>query len=280
MSQLPQTPHEAPSDAASRSSKLLEFATKNFALASATLAALGYLIGTVFLYSYLSFFDWHLIWLVEYSDVLKFGIVAFAFLSSFSFLFWAFADDAARLHKESGKTLLMVLIVLGSVLSINAATRIVHEYRTYKDPQYAFWVYVFFAQFAAFATVVLLTRSFMRLKTYSVSDAVGDAVMVLSTVAVLGATFAVWMRDMEGFEQDVTVNGQVLEKVGVVFVSTHHTVLYGNQLTTIVPTGAITRIQARPAVPRARYLVSGKGPIATDPSPSKKELDSQSSHSD
>jgi hypothetical protein len=102
--------------------------------------------------------------------------------------------------------------------------------------------------------------------------------MVLSTVSVLGLTFAVWVRDNDGFEQDVTVNGQLLERVGVVFVSPHHTVLYGNQLTTVVPTASISRIQARPSVSRARYPV--KEPAASQPPPSKKEPDSQTGHSD
>ena len=57
---------------------LVEFTTKNFAMVSGVTALVAYLIGTVFLYSYLSFFDWRLIWLVEYADVIKFGLVAFA----------------------------------------------------------------------------------------------------------------------------------------------------------------------------------------------------------
>jgi hypothetical protein len=53
----------------------------------ASLSAIGLfaaVVGsTLFLYAYLSVFDWRLIWIIDYSDIFKVGLVTLAVLSSF-----------------------------------------------------------------------------------------------------------------------------------------------------------------------------------------------------
>jgi hypothetical protein len=237
----------------SSSQNAVEFTTKNFALVSGTIALVAYLVGTVFLYSYLSFFDWRLIWLVEYADVIKFGLVAFACLSSFGTLFWIFGVDAARFRKEKGRTVGILIVMVGLILLATLVPRIWYEQRTFPEPQYAFWMLTFASIFATFTTIMVLSHTLSRFAQYSLVDGMGDAILVLTTASVLGLTLAVWVRDTDGFQQDVTVNNQIMEKVGVIFLSSHHTVLYANKLATIVPTGSITRIQERKPWPRVRY---------------------------
>jgi hypothetical protein len=62
----------------------MTFCTAHFAVLSAGSAALGVTGAYIFLYFYLREFDWHLIWLVEYTDVIKFGLVIISFLGGFS----------------------------------------------------------------------------------------------------------------------------------------------------------------------------------------------------
>jgi hypothetical protein len=237
----------------SSSRGFVEFTTKHFAMVSGVTALVAYLIGTVFLYSYLSFFDWRLIWLVEYADVIKFGLVAFACLSSFAALFWVFGFDATRMRKMEGRLVLILILTVGLILLPTLVLRLWYEHRTFPEPQYAFWTLTFGAVFVVFTTITILARSFSGFARYSGLDAIGDATLVLTTASVLGMTLAVWVRDVGGFEQDVTVNNHLLEKAGVIFVSPHHTVLYANSATIIIPTGSITRIQQRKSPPRVRY---------------------------
>jgi hypothetical protein len=61
---------------------IIEFASKHFILVSALTIVGGVLCATIFLYGYLLIFDWRLIWIIEYTDVLKVGLVAVAIVSS------------------------------------------------------------------------------------------------------------------------------------------------------------------------------------------------------
>jgi hypothetical protein len=65
-----------------RATQALEFLTEHFAVVSALAAVVVFLCTTVSLYSYLSTFDWRLIWVVEYSDVFKASLIALALISS------------------------------------------------------------------------------------------------------------------------------------------------------------------------------------------------------
>lgn len=57
---------------------LLAFATEHFLVLSAVLLVAAVAAGTFFLAGYLSVFDWRLIWVIEYADILKVGLVGLA----------------------------------------------------------------------------------------------------------------------------------------------------------------------------------------------------------
>jgi len=59
---------------------MFEFLQRNFALVSAGLFGVSVTTIVVLVFSYLSVFDWTLIWILEYSDVAKFLLLAIALL--------------------------------------------------------------------------------------------------------------------------------------------------------------------------------------------------------
>lgn len=69
----PPSGQEAPDISAS---PILGAIKANFAIVSGVAIAFGVALSTLFLFSYLSVFDWHLIWFVQYVDVISFGLVA------------------------------------------------------------------------------------------------------------------------------------------------------------------------------------------------------------
>ena len=74
----------APAEPAAQ--KLLSFITAHFAVFSLLGLVVIVLCSTLFVYGYLSAFDSQLIWIIEYTDILKFGLVALALISSAIFL--------------------------------------------------------------------------------------------------------------------------------------------------------------------------------------------------
>src|SRR5262245_55412720 len=70
----------APEEPAAR--RLLNFITAHFAVFSLLGLVVTVLCSTLIVYGYLSEFDSQLIWIIEYTDILKFGLVALALISS------------------------------------------------------------------------------------------------------------------------------------------------------------------------------------------------------
>jgi hypothetical protein len=72
---------------ADRAKLALEFVTKHFVVVSAIAVLAATALGMDFLYAYLVRFDWSLIWLVEYSDIFKVGLIVVGFLAGSAFGF-------------------------------------------------------------------------------------------------------------------------------------------------------------------------------------------------
>ena len=65
----------------------MENITKNFVALSAAVTIFSIALAMAFLLSYLSVFDWNLIWIIEYTDLLKFGAIGMVippFLTGFA----------------------------------------------------------------------------------------------------------------------------------------------------------------------------------------------------
>src|SRR5580700_3363648 len=62
-------------------SEILRAIKENFVVLSAAAAVIGITLATTFFGAYLSVFDWRLLWYVQYTDVLTFGVIAIGVIS-------------------------------------------------------------------------------------------------------------------------------------------------------------------------------------------------------
>jgi len=74
MSDATATPAPQPMVATITAGQILAYIKDNFVLISAATVLLGVTLSTMFLTAYLSVFDWHLLWFVQYS--VTFGLLA------------------------------------------------------------------------------------------------------------------------------------------------------------------------------------------------------------
>src|ERR1700753_3661436 len=120
----PEDPHDAATSVSPKSR--LDTVTKHFAVISTALTVTAVLSSTVFLYGYLSVFDWRLIWVIEYSDVLKFGLIVLAFLASFAGGYSVYVEDAyAFITQPERRSFLLKTITLFFFISF--ASRILAD---------------------------------------------------------------------------------------------------------------------------------------------------------
>ncbi len=83
-------------------SPILAVVTEHFLLFSA-LAIIGAVVfGTLFLGGYLGVFDWRLIWIIDYPDILKAGLVGTAAAASLVGIIGPVLESAYRMATERG----------------------------------------------------------------------------------------------------------------------------------------------------------------------------------
>jgi hypothetical protein len=101
-----------------------DFATKHFAVLSVAITVFGATMAIIFIAAYLRVFDWRIIWVIEYADVLKVGLIVVAVFSGFSYFIWSSVGHAIDLATQRERSwgwiwlfgLLAWLISLGGFL--------------------------------------------------------------------------------------------------------------------------------------------------------------------
>src|ERR1700736_2591178 len=104
---MPDEPSSAPNANAvdfrlRRIQEVIEFASKNFALLSVSIAIFSAVMAIIFIAAYLRVFDLRLIWIIEYPDILKIGLTVVALFSGFSWYIFSSSQDAINLTTKHG----------------------------------------------------------------------------------------------------------------------------------------------------------------------------------
>jgi hypothetical protein len=122
---------------------MIDFLSKNFALVSAAITVLSACMVMVFLFAYLSVFDWNLIWIVEYSDIIKFSLIGVAFMSgSAFFVFTIFANDHDWLIFDIKHSRTTIIAIFATQVLILAAY-LYYDIYVVSNPTIEYHIYVF-----------------------------------------------------------------------------------------------------------------------------------------
>jgi hypothetical protein len=103
--------------------QVMQFVRENFVLISAAAVLIGVALSATFLASYLSVFDWHLIFFVQYTDIVTVGLIAVGIISgSLTFLVSTVLviNNVVISEGRNRRTQIVVIVVLGiSALAFN-----------------------------------------------------------------------------------------------------------------------------------------------------------------
>jgi hypothetical protein len=218
----------------------LTFLSEHFALISALVFVVATLAAAVFMYAYVSVFDWRLIWLVEYSDVLKVGLVGVGVVSGFAGFVWSVASNISADTKRRG-----VPAIFGGVLwSISLTVALWTEYRS-DEPKYMLPILIHLCVIAVCIQSYIFVGSFKDITRVNAKHLLVNIFALVATVTLIGSTVGHWNRDTSGFKRDVSLKEGVLREVGLVMITSHHAVLYGNETVTVVPIADVTKIERK-----------------------------------
>jgi hypothetical protein len=222
-----------------RATQALEFLTEHFAVVSALAAVVVFLCTTVSLYSYLSTFDWRLIWVVEYSDVFKASFIALALISSLAITlyglmsaFMLFSANLSNFELLMAASISMVICGLAYIL---IAWLISGEFQAEAG---MFWLLLSI-------TVINIEWRVQEYPNISPSNLIICVALILLTASSLGRALASFTVGIGGVRYDVTLKAEKIENLGLVLVTSHHTILYADKNAIVVPTTEIMKLQAR-----------------------------------
>ena len=217
-----------------------------FALISAGAGITALLGSTVFLYAYLAVFDWRLIWVIEYSDVLKFGLVIFGIATGFLYAIQSYALNAydAFFNEDPKQRIYWQKFV--TVLFVGSLWYNLLYDETHEEHYYALHIWMHVSVLLIGGIVFWTVYRFRNWQSVTYSELAKDAILAIIILSIFGQTFGYYTRDMQGFKHDVILNWAEMKDVGVVMITSHHTVLATEKGDVIiVPSADVSQIVRR-----------------------------------
>lgn len=219
-----------------------ELLRENLAVASALAITVGITLSTFFLFSYLSVFDWHLIWFVQYVDVISFGIVAVGLIGgSITVLnplvyMWFNARKLESGSRKRWTIAAAIVILLFVALEIRGA---VSQHQGY------FHVISGVALVGAVILMIFATLSHLRAGTWpTLSQAASLSLLVLLITFGFGRWIADLVLESTVFDQDIRVRDQVMDNSKLVIVLSRFTILLKDNELRVVPTADISEFHS------------------------------------
>ena len=222
---------------------VLQFVRENFVVISGIAVIVGIGLSTMFLSAYLSVFDWHLLWFIQYTDILTFGLIGIGIIGT-SFIFLdSLVRSVLNLGVFNGKRAWKGLLIFVGFWTFVFAVLQFAQYRS-AEPHYqhvtAAWLSVI-AVVSLIVTPVLYFRSGVR-------PNVGQIIGILISVMIGALSFGQWlgysMLYSSGFNQDVYLKGATLNNVKLVAILARHTILLDGKTLRVVPTTDIAEFRA------------------------------------
>jgi hypothetical protein len=223
----------------------LDFVTKHFAILSVAMAIFGATAAVIFIAAYLTVFDWRAIWIIEYSDVLKIGLLIIALFSGFSYYIWSGASSAIELATEHDRSWLWVHLFGFSLWCLSLGSFLYLDYHS-PHPLYALHLGLHFSLLAIISLGLVATSLVREFPNLKPKQFAWVGFVIVANVSVFGRTFGYYTRDTDGFQYNVSLRDKELSGVGLVMLTSHHVVLYTkDQTVIIVPASEVTRLEEK-----------------------------------
>lgn len=240
MSGTPANPSQQPAGLAPAfmAAQVIQAVKENFVVVSGLALIFGVVLATTFLAAYLTIFDWHLLWFVQYTDIITFGLLALGIISGSLIILQALSQFALSILPLNKDKRTRQMLVFGFFLLVLIIFQVWGAVHSGQGVFHVFWSLLALAD--GIIVILLITG-------YAISRTVPTVVQIvfLIMLAVLGSgALGQWL----GYSvletetpQDIKINGTVIDGVKVVIVMSRHTVLLKDHDLYVVPTGDISQ---------------------------------------
>jgi MFS family permease len=216
--------------------QLVQAIRDNFVLISGMALVFGVTMATTFLAAYLSVFDWHLLWFVQYTDIITFGLLALGIISLFLMIIQAFAQliiNFFKLDKRNRKRGAWALGFLALLFLGSHVWSAVYEHRGY--------FHVLWATLALALGVIVIVQVSGYVMTGTIPTVVQFTFLMILVISGAGA-LGQWLgySVLEAGEiHDIKTKRGTLDGQKLVIVMSRHTVLMKDRDISVLPTADI-----------------------------------------
>ena len=222
--------------------QILDLATEHFLVLSAAVLITAVVAGTMFLFGYLASFDWRLIFIIEYADILKISLI---FVGALSTIIVLVAPVVSYLMHGEKRSPARLAIAAAMIIALLVA--LVFEESRSPDPRYAMLFIVVSNTFLAIALVAVISRAAVDPSQQPAPELIGIIVLALPAMLYFGWGFGIVVRDSPGFndyevtlkDYEVTLKSKTLAGVGLVMITSETIVLTTGHSTVVVPASEV-----------------------------------------
>jgi uncharacterized membrane protein YuzA (DUF378 family) len=231
------------------------FLKDNFAVVSGLAVLGGLALAIIFLFAYLSVFDWHLIAFVQYVDVITFGIIAVGVVSGSFGLAYCCIQYFISVPEESEGRRRARWIVDGGIALVVVALLAWFSVRS----RHGYFHIVTGALVLAGVGFITwgIVYVFRRRMQPTVGRIMGAAAVIFAMAGLCGQWVAYSVLEESEFDQNVRGKDWNLDNAKVVIVMSRFTVLLREKNLYIVPTADI--VQFRNTRPLTMILSTSSG---------------------
>jgi hypothetical protein len=212
----------------------------NFVVLSAVAAVVGITFATTFFGAYLAVFDWRLLWYVQYTDVLTFGVIAIGVISGSLATLQSFTQTILNVKNMEGRRkrwwIVGICLVVGFSTASNVWTAI-HNGQPYTHILLGYAV-------LGFGLLIVLVVIFL-ISAGKWPTAV-QCVMLMVSCTMWCLSFGQWLGltvQQVGKEVEIVVKDKNLSGVKIIAILARHTMLLQNNVILVVPTADISEFK-------------------------------------
>ncbi len=199
----------------------------------------------LFLVAYLSVFDWNLVWLVEYSDMAKLGLMGVALLSSLLALVISQLDNFYRWISLKERRYGWIV---WTVVGLTTLSFTISVYFDFKDRGLGtYHLYHFVSSLLGFLIFWVIFRDHDAWKSRMWMVICSNVTVLALSMGFFGATYGYYVKDVSKQTAEITTNNETFKSAKIVMMLSHHTVFFSEGRVTTVPARDIIKISSEPS---------------------------------
>jgi hypothetical protein len=218
---------------------LLDFLTKHFLVLSTVITSLLTALTFIFIVSYVSVFDVSIIWIIEYTDILKFVFISLGIASGLVTLLFSLSKMSIQSLTNKRAMIVFSAYVIG--LLVFFALDI--WFHRQIEGRWFYSIMTFIAYILVILSIFSIRDFIIKFPDFNKWDTFATVAMFISAISTCGTTYGLSVKFSGPNHNDVWVkDAQTLHDATIIMILSHHSIFQVDQKIITIPSANVLRI--------------------------------------